>query len=198
MLIRGIKIWHIIIVVFGVYAVMKLSIDPITWDSFVAVGLFLIVIVPSIIIWCKRRCERRVLFKPQYQLSDTGFALSHKVEASEDTQDVQLTLKMGMETHVEFIALLYDGQGTLPVIQTLYDWQRDKKGLPHFIHAEPVKERFYWRYDFPEHRHKGSRITIGISYKATEYFKGCLVIQLSCTDGFKEQRLPFIIFKKSS
>lgn len=197
MLIQRVSFWHIIIVALGVYAVMQISIEPITWDSAVAVGLFLVATIPPLVIWVVKKNRKGRIFEPVYQLSDTGTAITHKAEATEDIQHFQLTLKMIMETHVEFVALMFDGQGTLPLIHKLYDWQRDKKDRPHYVNTEKVKERFYWRYDFPEHRLKGSRITIGCEYKAKEYFEGYMIIQLTCTDGFKEQKLPFKITKIS-
>ena len=35
------------------------------------------------------------------------------MEATEDTQHFRLTLKMELETHDEFLVMIFDGQGTL-------------------------------------------------------------------------------------
>ena len=107
---------------------------------------------------------------------------------------------MALETHVEFVAILFDGQGTAPVIKGLNDWQW--KSIPHYIDQytlpDDLEGRWYWRYETPEHRLRRARITIGINFLATDWFDGYLVTRLTCVDGGKEQKLPFKVRKRAA
>jgi hypothetical protein len=186
------------VIALGVWAMYQIVIDPITWDSAVAVILFLIVALPPFIFWLIKKHRKRTSFRPEYQLSQEVSVFKYETYASQKPQYTQLTLRMTFETYVEFVALLFDGQGTLPVINRLDDWQR--KHAPHYVEAYSLPNdpegRWYWEYETPRHRFKKSRITIGINFLATDYFDGYLVIRLTCKDGSKEQRLPFKVKRR--
>jgi hypothetical protein len=156
--------------------------------------------VPTVLRWLVKKQQKHSLFKPEYQHSQTSIAFNHEVEASQNSQYVQLTLRMSLDTHVEFISIRFEGQGTLPVIKDLDDWQWKKK--PYFLERYELPEdpmgRWYWRYDFPEHRLRKSRITIGMKFLATDYFDGHIVVSLTCVDGAKDHALPFKVRKRST
>ncbi len=136
------------------------------------------------------------LFTPEYQPSQVATASRHETNASPDAQRVHVTLRLALDTHVEFVAIRFDGAGTLPRIGGLDDWQWEQ-GKPPGIHAYSVKTdgRWYWQYETPHHRFENSRITIGMDYLATDYFDGFLVFEMTAVDGKQTHKLPFHVRK---
>ncbi len=181
--------------------VTRLSIDPVTWDSVVAVGLFLVAAAPPFSFWAIKRMRLRTMFRPEYQPTEDTSTFSHTEEASKQPQRIPATLRLALNTHVEFISLEFEGHGTMPAITSLDDWQLGKGITGPRIKAYPLRPahpRWYWEYESPHHRLRNSRITIGVDYVATGYFVGHLVFRMTASDGVREQRLPFTIRQQST
>lgn len=180
---------------------MELTIAPISWDSAVAVILFIIAILPSAVPLAVRKYRMRALFWPEYQPSQVAHALEWATDAKSEQQRLQITLRLALETHVEFIAIRFEGAGTLPTIGGLDDWQWAGNGKAPSISAYPVPGagdgRWYWHYTTPNHRFRNARITIGMDYLATGYFDGNLVFEMTTSHGKKDQRLPFTVRKRA-
>ena len=196
--------WWFLAVVFGCYVVYQISIDPITWDSVIAVILFLLAVSIPSIKWLITRHRKRTFFEPEYQHTQNTHDSTYTTTASDNEQNVQTSVVMAVECHVEFIGIVFEGKGTLPKITGLYDWQWKGEEVPPWIKAYSLDEekdpegRWFWYYLTPFHRLKDSRITIGISYLATDYFEGHILYGLNCKEGKKRQYLPFNVKKRSS
>jgi hypothetical protein len=171
------------------------------WTTIVSAAILVGGLIITTWKFANKSMGKRTLFTPMYQDSKDAIAFNHQTEASDKQQRVEVTLRMALETHVEFVAVLFRGEGTIPTIQSLDDWQYGIGNRPDYISiSNPINDtesRFWWRYKTPEHRNKSSRITIGINYLATDYFNGHLEFQMTTIDGAKDHPLPFKVIKKS-
>ncbi len=75
----------------------------------IVAGVLILAGIPTIISWSIKRYRKCRLFKPEYQHSQTAIAFSHEIDAALKEQRVQITLRMALETHVEFVAILNYG-----------------------------------------------------------------------------------------
>lgn len=183
------------------WAVIQVTIDPISWDSAVAVALFMlagILVGPGWMPWMLKKWRLRALFSIGFQPSQDQREHEYRGEASTATQRVHLSLWMALNTHVEFVALHFEGTGVLPQIQALDDWQHEPgKRLPFVI--EPYQaigqdhKPWYWQFNPAWPRRKGSRVTIGIDFLSTGAFDGHLVCTLVTIDTDRTHRLPFAV-----
>lgn len=182
---------------------ISLSIGSITWDSAVSIGIALLLVLPALGIWGTKRARLRTLFSPEFQATQDTHATRHQVDVSGAPQRVQLTLRMALNTHVEFVTLLFVGSGTSPTITGLDDWQWGRgKYAPDIQPPYPLPDdpegRWYWRYVSPNHRFKDSRITIGVDYLAKGHFDGVLEVRMTSVDGQRRQSLPFKVHERST
>jgi len=92
------------VAVLGVWLAYQLNLDPLTWDSAVAVALFLAVTVPGFVLWNVRRQQTKRLFNVAYEGSE-----AINVWAGTGPHRAHLTLTMALGTYVEFVALSFEG-----------------------------------------------------------------------------------------
>ena len=147
----------------------------------------------------RRKCRAKTLFevtsKEYKDIANSGCV----VEASNKPQILSLSIFMKLNTQVQHISITFEGnegtENTKPIIQRLYDWQRDDNGLPNNVDAHSIKDgKWLWEYVSPWPRLKGSKVTIGIEYRAKNPFNGKLVIGVTTpSDGDKARSLPFIV-----
>lgn len=148
--------------------------------------------------------QQQQLFKPSYQQTDDSEPkYEYSALATTTEQRVHISLFPIIDTHVEFISILFEGKGIPPRITLLDDWHYDRGNVPDKIHkpyfVPKVGEgRWYWEYKTPFHRFPSSRITIGLEYIAAEYFNGYLAFEMTTTNGRARQRLPFTIMKEEN
>ena len=190
-------------IMLGMFAAYQIVLDPLTWDSIVATGLFLLGALPWVLPRAFKAWRLKKLFTLEYQPSQDASALQHRVDASHIQQRVPITIRMTLDCYVEFVALYFEGHGTLPVIQSLDDWQWGRGGRPPQVYPpytvpNDPRGTWYWQYQSPHHRLKHARITIGIDYLATDYFDGHLVVRITTTGGARMHTLPFSVLKRAS
>jgi len=112
---------------------------------------------------------------------------------SRNKQCFNLTLKMGVESWVLFLAIQIVGQGVHPRITTLYNWEWgiDKELIdiypPYYVQGQDC---WYWTYHSRHLRHKGSRITIGVECLAESQFNGEIEVALSAESWAGRIKLP--------
>lgn len=193
--------------IFGGYAVYQMTLKPLSWDSIVAIVLatpFLIAGVYALIGWAINVVGKRTFFLPEYQHTQETHDFKYTAVASQQEQYIQTSIVMTVECNVEFLGIVFEGEGTLPKITGLYDWQLAGRKTHEWIKTYTLAEdkdykgRWYWYYMTPHHRFKKTRITIGISYLATDSFNGHILFAISCKEGTKRQELPFTVIKKAS
>jgi hypothetical protein len=200
------KWWVSIGTIICIYAVYQMTLNPLSWDSVVAISLatpFLIVGLVKLIQISVFSYKKHSLFKPEYQHTQNTHDHEYTTDVSNDEQYVRTTLRMGPECNVEFVGILFEGIGTLPVITGVYDWQWGKGKIPPYVLSYPLPKeedpegRWYWRYKTPEHRLKNTRITLGITFMATDHFTGHIIFGVNCKEGAKRQKLPFKVIKRA-
>lgn len=176
--------------------------DAGSWAAIVAAAVVVGGLIFGFVRWMIRTFREQVLFRAEYQHSEQLSVFTHEVDASSSLQRVQITLRMRMNTFVEFVALVFNGNGTLPEIKGLDDWVWGEGKMDSNIRTYPVpyapqKGTWYWRYSSPQHRFRRSRITIGMNFLATDWFDGYLEFQMTSQDAPKIQRLPFKVIKRA-
>lgn len=197
-------IFRILLLVLGV---TRVSLGPPTWDSVVQIiAAVILLVAPAVVFrgyarWHKKS-QLEKLFTAESQSSQEARAFAHVTDASIEVQRVNLTLRMGVETYVEFIAIYFEGSGRLPVIQLLDDWHYERGKTPDAVKINwppnvPHKA-WYWNYSTTNHRFPDTRITIGMEYLATGYFDGSVVFDMTTTGGKAKRELPFSVRESSA
>lgn len=192
-MIRHLSIYHIGLFALGVWVIYILSLNPLSWDAPVAVGLFVIAVLPGVFRFVGTRIRSRTLFRVNYEPHPNVTNGVLNVQTSGDMQDCGITLELTLNTHVTFASLKFEGEGLAPEIVNLWDWQRDKYQTQVGVYVDgPLRNgTMYWGFHEPSLRQRKSRITIGIEYKAPKMFRGDIVLGVRSSHGDKTHRLPF-------
>jgi hypothetical protein len=187
--------WWLLPIIFGTYMIYQAFLQPASWDSIVAVILFLLAVSIPSISWAIGRYRKHTLFK----LENT---LPFVIEACQELQHLNLTLVMELETYLEFISFRFEGKGGRPIIQGLYDWQRGTNNIPTYAYVDHLENdeqgRWYWNFKTQWHRKRHTKITIGITYLATDSFEGHLVLGMGSKDEYKHNWFKFTVEKPRS
>ena len=201
---RHITLWRVAFLFAMIAVLSKLTLtDWGSWAAIIAAVVAVGLVLVGFIRWIVRRFLIHRLFTPEYQPSEESKAATHTTYASNTTQRVHTTLRFGMDSHIEFVAVLFKGDGILPKIEGLDDWHYNNRGRPpNVIQPYPVPNtkdgRWYWYYQTPHHRRRKSRITIGIDYLATGFFNGRIAFEVTAAEGGKQGYLPFKVIAEAS
>lgn len=171
--------------------------DPeIYLPAIAAVCGLILVLVPSI-RWCKRKYRARALFYVYYEPERSHRRNECAIRASGNIQRIPVTLVMNLETNVEFVSLKFEGEGQIPTIKSLDDWEREQEKKPANVVVDSTTDgKWYWHYSSPWHRLKKARITIGINCLAKDPCMGQLIVGLTTSsDGDKRKSLPFAVYE---
>jgi hypothetical protein len=132
-----------------------------------------------------------------YQERDGILYAAKIVVLSEKHQRLELVIFITIDTSIEFIALHFDGDRTVPIITGLDDWQLGIGKRPPYIippYCVPsFNNRWVWKYTSPHHIKRDSRITIGVDYLAPEPFVGYLYVEMGTLYRDQGSRLTFIV-----
>ena len=202
------------------FSLGTLTIQEETRNWAIIAGVFSIIVVvlagvQVYLAWAERRHRQRVQRQQAYEATQLEalraelFTLEHQPTPDTSLQEVvctplpkgqiaNLTIRMILETYVEFLSIRFEGTGDIPRITGLGDWEGIGGAAPPHVEVHLlVNGRYFWRYNSPEHRLAGSRITIAVYYEAHEPFDGELVVGLTSRDGDKETSLLFRCYEES-
>jgi hypothetical protein len=148
------------------------------WASIVSAIILVAGTIWAVSKWICRIKQLRNPFDVYYKSKKDKYM---STLASSDTQSVQITLQIKTEVIVEHVSLKFDGEGTVPSIDSLWDWNfgdfSDDPNKDPNIFIHPVKDgTWYWKYISQFRRFKGKEVKIGIRYKAPAKFAGNLII----------------------
>jgi hypothetical protein len=163
------------------------------WGAIAAIVAAAIAVISAFVIsirWLWHRFRLINAFKVYYEPVTDIIKCSYIAEASPDPQYLQVTLRMNTELNVEFVWIQFRGNGEIPTIKSLYDWNWGIGRKSPTINTYPVQGgTWYWHNYPPLRRTSGGRIKIGIEYVATQPFEGKLEFGLTAIEFEKAKVL---------
>jgi hypothetical protein len=165
------------------------------WGSIIAGAFSIGSALFFLIRWLYRRTKLSNPFEAYYESELDKIEYQYIGFASPKPQQCQIALRMKTMVKVEFVVVYFQGEGNIPTINKLYEWNIGYGEIPYNVHTHPTKDksRYFWHYDTSLLRNNKDRIRIGIEFQANDYFNGDLIVELKTTETRKDKKLSFEI-----
>ena len=144
------------------------------WGNISAVVAAVILIVTTIIAICKWIIRKKQLSHPfdiYFEKWDVPIP-NIPMMPSNDSQYIEIVVRVKAELYVESISIKFQGDGKLPKIHDLYDWSMGRHNKDQQVYVGTIEDGMCWQYTRPLHCNAKSNIKIGIEYVAIDTFNG--------------------------
>ena len=128
----------------------------------------------------RKECPFDTYFTPE------EYAKQYQAErqASSEAQRLRVTLEANILVNVIRVRVVFDGHGTMPRIDGLYDWGWGEDVVPRSVYPPQClpSGAWYWEYRNPLQRPKGHTVKLGIRFVGAEWFDGRISLEPALID----------------